>query len=301
MAVLKMGTRGSALALAQSGQAARALEALHPGLKIETVVVATSGDRFGAPSPEEAKKLPQGAKGFWVKEIEQALQGGGIDFAAHSAKDLPADLAPGLAVAAYPEREDPRDAFVARPGLAWSSLGAGARVATSSLRRALILSELRPGVEVVPLRGNVDTRLRKLAQGEFDAMVVAVAGLKRLGRADAAREPLDPDLMIPAPAQGALALEARSDRADVARLVGALDHAPTRACVELERAFLSAAGGGCGAPVAAHARAVTGGLRLDAFFAREGEARGRRVSGVCSDPSRRGAFAAELAAQASAR
>jgi hydroxymethylbilane synthase len=301
MAVLKMGTRGSPLALAQSGQAARALEALHPGLKIESVVVMTSGDFFGAPSPEEAKGLAQGAKGFWIKEIEQALLDRTIDFAVHSAKDLPARLAPGLAIAAFPEREDPRDALVAKTGLDWASLGKGARVATSSLRRTLLLNELRPGVEVVSLRGNVDTRLRKLAEGEFDAMILAVAGLKRLGRTDVAHEPLDPAAMLPAPAQGALALEVRGDRVDAAHLVGALDHVPTRACVELERAFLAAAGGSCGSPVAAHARLEPDGLRLDAFFAREGEAAGSRVSGLCEDPSRRDAFAAELAAQAARR
>ena len=301
MAVLKMGTRGSALALAQSGQTARALEARHPGLKVESVVVMTSGDLFGAPSPEEAKGLAQGAKGYWVKEIEQALLDRTIDFAVHSAKDLPAALAPGLAVAAFPEREDPRDALIAKPGLNWAGLGAGVRVATSSLRRSLLLKELKPGVEVVTLRGNVDTRLRKLAEGEFDAMILAVAGIKRLGRADVALEPLDPDAMLPAPAQGALALETRADRVDVAHLVGALDHGPTRACVELERAFLAAVGGSCGSPVAAHARLTPEGLRLDAFFAREGEASGRRVAGVCSEPSRREAFADDLAAQASAR
>ncbi|MDE2144233.1 MAG: hydroxymethylbilane synthase, partial [Elusimicrobia bacterium] len=128
MATLKMGTRGSPLALAQSGLAARALEKLNPGLTVETVVVKTSGDLFGAPSPEVAKTLPQGAKGLWVKEIEQALLDGAIDFAVHSGKDLPATLAGGLSIAAFPEREDPRDAFVARPGLTWASLSAGAKV-----------------------------------------------------------------------------------------------------------------------------------------------------------------------------
>lgn len=301
MAVLKMGTRGSALARAQSGQVARALEALHRGLKVETIIVVTSGDLFGAPSPEEAKNLAQGAKGYWVKEIEQALIDRTIDFAVHSAKDLPSALVPGLAIAAYPEREDPRDALVAKPGLNWAGLAAGARVATSSLRRALLLRELKPGVEIIPLRGNVDTRLGKLAAGEFDAMVLAVAGLKRLGRKDVSWEALDPDAVLPAPAQGALALEARGDRADVARLLAALDHAPTRACVELERAFLAAVGGSCGSPVAAHARLADGGLNLSAFFARDGEAAGRRVSGSLADPAKRDAFAAELAARATAR
>lgn len=292
-----MGTRGSPLALAQSGQAARRLEALNPGLVVETVVVKTSGDLFGAPPPEVAKNLPQGAKGLWVKEIEQALLDGGIDFAVHSAKDLPACLAPGLSVAAYPEREDPRDALVARPGLTWEGLKAGMTVATSSLRRQLMIAAAKPGVKLSPLRGNVDTRLRKLKEGEFDAMIIAVAGLKRLGRGEVRHEPLDPAVMLPAPAQGSLALEIRADRGDVAAIVGSLDHVPTRLCVEFERDLLGAVGGGCGAPVAAFARAEGGGVRLECFFAREGASAGRRAFGVCADPGRRAAFVRELAAQ----
>jgi hydroxymethylbilane synthase len=301
MAVLKMGTRGSPLALAQSSQAARALEALNPGLTVETVVIKTSGDLFGAPPPAVAKTLPQGAKGLWVKEIEVALLDGAVDFAAHSSKDLPALLAAGLSIGAYPEREDPRDAFVARPGLTWAALGAGMKVATSSLRRRLMISAAKPGVEHVGLRGNVDTRLRKLADGEFDAMVIAVAGLKRLGRGAVPHEPLDPSVMLPSPAQGALALEIRSDRREIAKIVGTLDHAPTRACVEFERAFLGEVGGGCGSPVGAFARLKSGGVLLEGFFALDGETAGKRVSGMCGDPSRREAFVRDLAAQAKAR
>ena len=295
-----MGTRGSALALAQSSQAARALERLNPGLTVETVVIKTSGDLFGAPSPEAAKALPQGAKGLWIKELEEALLDGRADFAAHSAKDLPALLAAGLSIAAYPEREDPRDAFVARPGLAWASLSAGAKVATSSLRRHLMIEAAKPGVNLLPLRGNVDTRLRKLKDGEFDAMVIAVAGLKRLGL-DVAYEPLDAKIILPAPAQGALALEVRCDRRDVANLVAALDHEPTRRCVEFERAFLGAVDGGCGSPVGAYARLQSGGVLFEGFFAHEGEKAGKRVAGLCADPARREAFIAGLAAQAQAR
>ena len=301
MATLKMGTRGSALALAQSSQAARALERLNPGLSVETVIIKTSGDLFGAPPPDVAKALPQGAKGLWIKELEEALLDGRADFAAHSAKDLPAVLAAGLVVAAYPEREDPRDAFVARAGLTWASLSAGAKVATSSLRRHLMVAAAKPGVHLMPLRGNVDTRLRKLKEGEFDAMVIAAAGIKRLGRGDIAYEPLDAAVMLPAPAQGALALEVRSDRRDVVRTVAALDHAATRRCVEFERAFLGAVGGGCGAPVGAYARLESGGVLLEGFFAHEGEKAGARVAGLCADPARRGAFIADLAAQARAR
>jgi hydroxymethylbilane synthase len=301
VAILKMGTRGSALALAQSSQAARALEKLHPGLTVETVVIKTSGDLFGAPSPEAAKALPQGAKGLWIKELEEALLDGRVDFAAHSGKDLPALLAAGLSIAAYPEREDPRDAFVARPGLTWASLSAGAKVATSSLRRHLMISAAKPGVNLLPLRGNVDTRLRKLKEGEFDAMVIAVAGIKRLGRGDVAHEPLDTEILLPAPAQGALALEVRSDRRGVAGLVAALDHEPTRRGVEFERAFLGAVGGGCGAPVGAYARLQSGGVLFEGYFARDGEKAGKRVAGLCADAARREAFIADLAAQAQAR
>ena len=293
-----MGTRGSALALAQSSQAARALEALHPGLTVETVVIKTTGDMFGAPPPEQAKLLPQGAKGLWVKELEEALLDGRVDFAAHSAKDLPANLLGGLSIAAYPEREDPRDCLV---GTQWAALKAGSRVATSSLRRSLMVSAAVPGAVLVPLRGNLDTRLRKLADGEFDAMIAAVAGLKRLGRGDAAGEPIDPKVMLPAPAQGALALEIRSDRKEVAALVGALDHAATRLTVEFERAFLGAVGGGCGSPVGAYARTQSGGVLLEGFYAREGEGAGKRVAGLCGDPARREAFVRDLAAQATRR
>lgn len=296
-----MGTRGSALALAQSGAVARSLEKLNPGLTVETVVIKTSGDLFGAPSLEIAKTLPQGAKGLWIKELEEALLDGRADFAAHSTKDLPALLAAGLFIAAFPEREDPRDAFVARPGLTWASLAAGANVATSSLRRHLMLSAAKPDVNLLPLRGNVDTRLRKLVEGEFDAMVIAVAGIKRLGRGDVPHEPLDTRILLPAPGQGALALEVRTDRRDVAKIVAALDHEATRTCVEFERAFLGAVEGGCGSPVGAYARLQSGGVLFEGFFAHEGEKTGKRVAGLCSDASRRESFIRDLAAQAKAR
>jgi len=290
-----MGTRGSALALAQSGQAARALEKLNPGLTVETVVVKTTGDMFGAPPPAQAKLLPQGAKGLWVKELEEALLDGRVDFAAHSAKDLPATLLGGLSIAAYPEREDPRDCIV---GKKWSELTAGSKVATSSLRRSLMVAAAVPGAVLVPLRGNLDTRLKKLADGEFDAMICAVAGLRRLGRADAATEPIDPKVMLPSPAQGALALEIRSDRAEIAKLLEPLDHFATRVCVEFERAFLAKVEGGCGSPVGAYARLQSGGVVMEGYYAREGEKKGKRVAGHCEDPSQRDAFVADLAAQA---
>jgi len=281
--------------------AARALEKLNPGLTVETVVIKTSGDLFGAPSPEVAKTLPQGAKGLWIKELEEALLDGRVDFAAHSTKDLPAQLAAGLSVAAFPEREDPRDAFVARPGLTWATLPAGAKVATSSLRRHLMIAAAKPGVALLPLRGNVDTRLRKLEGGEFDAMVIAAAGIKRLGRTDIKYEAMDTAVMLPSPAQGALALEIKTGRKDVAALVSKLDHAPTRTCVEFERAFLAATGGDCSSPVAAYARLQSGGVLFEGFLALDGEKNGKRVAGLCADVSRRESFIADLAAQAKRR
>lgn len=296
-----MGTRGSPLALAQSSAAARLLETLNPGLIVETVVIKTSGDLFGAPPPEVAKTLPQGAKGLWIKELEEALLDERVDFAVHSAKDLPALLAAGLSVAAYPEREDPRDAFVARLGLTWKEVKPGMKIATSSLRRHLQLTATAPSIDLLPLRGNVDTRLKKLADGEYDAMVIAVAGIKRLGRSDVPYEPLDVKVMLPAPAQGALALEIKSDRHDVAKIVAKLDHQATRRCVEFERMFLGAVGGGCGSPVGAYAQLRGDGVLLEGFYAAEGEKKGKRVAGLCGDVSRREAFVMDLAQSAKRR
>lgn len=292
-----MGTRGSALALAQSSWAARQLEKAHPGLKVESVVITTSGDRFGAPPPEIARTLPQGAKGLWVKEIEEALLSGSIDFAVHSAKDLPAETLPGLLIAAYPEREDARDVLIGRGGAAFAALKPGARVGTSSLRRQLLLDAAKPGLSFSAVRGNVDTRLKKLADGQFDALVLAAAGLKRLGRADVPHEALDPSMLIPSPGQGALGLEVKEGRGDIVSLVAALDHRATRLCVELERAFLAAVGGGCGSPVAGHATLEGGELRFAGFLAPEGARKGTRVAGRCAPEASR-AFASDMARQA---
>ena len=293
---LRMGTRGSALALAQSGWVAERLRELHTGLEVETAVIKTSGDLFATESPRELYAA-QGTKGLFVKEIEEALQDGRVDLAVHSAKDLPGSLAPGLAVAAYPEREDPRDAFIGRDGLAWGDLRAPARIGTSSLRRKVQVLAVRPGLEVLPLRGNVDTRLRKLREGRFDGLVIAAAGLRRLGRSDVPHELIPTDVMLPAPGQGALAVETRADREDLLGLIGRLDHAATRLEVEWERAFLVAMGGGCSTPLGALACARDGEVELSVFWS---DAEGRspaRLSLPCPEPSRREGFAAELAAR----
>ncbi|MBI3552950.1 MAG: hydroxymethylbilane synthase [Elusimicrobia bacterium] len=293
---LKMGTRGSTLALAQSGQLARQLQRLVPGLEVETAVIKTSGDLFQTQSPKEAAALASGTKGLFVKEIEEALIEGEIDFAVHSGKDLPAELAPGCVIAAWPEREDPRDAFIGRDGLPWAALKAPARVATSSLRRRVQLLQAKPGLELLPMRGNVDTRVRKLREGACDGLILAAAGLNRLGRTDVAREPIPVELIVPAPAQGALAVEVRADQTETAALVAKLDHAATRLCVEFERTFLKKVGGGCSTPLGAYATADGEGVALSVFWSREDGSGAKRMTKLCSDSSRRDDLAAELAA-----
>jgi hydroxymethylbilane synthase len=231
---LRIGTRRSALALAQARLVA---EALGGG---ELVEIVTAGDR-GAPG---------GDKSRWVAELERALLEGDVDVAVHSAKDVPGELAEGLVIAAVPERADPRDALVGAASL--DELAAGARVGTSSLRRTAQLRAARDDLEVVAMRGNVDTRLRKLADGEWDAIVLALAGLERLGRADAVGQLLDD--FVPAPGQGALALEAREDDAETREALGAIDHAASQSDLRAERAFSRAVGASCHTPVGAHAR-----------------------------------------------
>lgn len=272
-----MGTRGSALALAQSGLVARALERLTPGLSVETAVITTSGDRFQTQPPGEERAVPGGAKGLFIKEIEEALLKGEIDFAVHSGKDLPAELAEGLTIAAFPEREDPRDVFIGRSGLAWKDLGSGHRIGTGALRRAIQLKAATQA-QAVPMRGNVDTRLRKLHEGACDGLLLAYAGLRRLGREELAHEPIPADVIVPAPAQGALAVETREDRQDVRETLAPLDHAATRRAVLCERAFMKAMGGGCAAPLGAWARHTDEGLTLSVFWSLEDGSRAKTLT-----------------------
>ena len=246
---IRIGTRGSALALAQTEAVADRLRGL--GATVEIVRIRTEGDRAQA---DGSMMLGRGA---FVKELERALLDGRIDLAVHSAKDMPTDPAEGTEVVAYPEREDPRDALVSRDGRGLASLAPGARVGTESPRRRAFLLHLRPDLVIAPIRGNVDTRLEKLDAGEFDALVVAAAGLTRLGRAGRIVERIAPAAMLPAVGQGALAVQARAGdpRAAVA---AALDHPATRTAVTAERAFLRAMGGGCRTPFAALAEAAGG-------------------------------------------
>jgi hydroxymethylbilane synthase len=248
---LRLGTRRSRLALTQSQWVADAITAA-TGIPVELVHIVTQGD------VSKAAIAQLGGTGVFVTAIRQALHEGRVDLAVHSYKDLPTAPEPGLALAAVPVREDPRDALVARDGLTLGELGPGARVGTGAPRRMAQLRALGLGLEVVPIRGNVDTRMARVAglgagPGDLDAVVLARAGLNRLGRLDAATEVLDPIQVLPAPAQGALAVECRTDDSHVCTLLAALDDPATRSCVAAERALLTALEAGCSAPVAAYA------------------------------------------------
>jgi hydroxymethylbilane synthase len=247
----RLGTRGSPLARAQTRLVADRLEAA--GWDVEVVRIPTSGDRV-----QRDRSLPL-ARGAFVKELEGALLDGRIDLAVHSAKDMPTDETPGVVVAALPLRGDARDALVTRDGAGLGSLPPGARVGTESPRRRAFLLSERPDLEVVGIRGNVDTRLVRLDEGQCEALVLALAGLERLGLAERVGEALDPERMVPAVGQGALAVQVRADD-PLASAVAFLDHVPTRRAVLAERAFLTAMGGGCRAPFAAHARLEEGEL-----------------------------------------
>jgi hydroxymethylbilane synthase len=257
---LRIGTRGSTLALTQSRWVQARLEQQHPGLTVELLVIKTAGDRFVDRPLSEL-----GGKGVFVKEIEEAMLAGTIDCAVHSMKDVPTELAPGLVIAATPAREDPRDVLITREPVRFNQLPHGARIGTSSLRRMALLRAVRSDLDVHSLRGNVDTRLAKLDRGELDAIVLAAAGLRRLGIARPAAEPFDPLHFVPAIGQGVLALESRAD--ETAEILAVLDDPATRAAVTAERAFLLRVGGSCHTPLAAYATVDAGVITLRALIA----------------------------------
>lgn len=246
---LRIATRRSKLALTQTGWVADRLKELSPGLEVELETVVTVGDRV-----QDVSLAQIGGKGLFVSEVEQAVLEGRADLAVHSLKDVPAELAEGLCLASVPAREDPRDVLVTREGEALDDLVAGARIGTNSLRRTLQLRAQRNDLEYAMLRGNVDTRLGKLEAGDYDAIVLAYAGLRRLGLADRPLFPLPITVSVPAVGQGALAIEAREDDASTLALLHKLQDPVTRCCVEAERAFLVALGGDCSTPLAGHAR-----------------------------------------------
>ncbi len=248
---LRLGTRASLLATTQSETVAK-LVRLELGRDVELVEVTTDGDRSSAPL------TVLGGTGVFVSALREALLRGEIDLAVHSLKDLPTYPQAGITLAACPPREDPRDAVVARDGLTLGGLPAGSRVGTGSPRRAAQLHALGLGLEIVDIRGNVDTRLGKVRDGELDAVVLARAGLARIGRLDEATEVLDPLQMLPAPGQGALAVECRTADADLVGDLARLDDPHTRAAVEAERAVLATLEGGCSAPIGALAEVAEG-------------------------------------------
>jgi hydroxymethylbilane synthase len=254
---LIVGTRGSRLARAQTERVIADLRQRYSDCHFQLRVIRTTGDARPQPLSEIA------GEGVFTKELEAALLAGEIDVAVHSLKDLPTKTPHGLIIAAVTRREDPRDTLVSRGKIPLAKLPQGARVGTGSVRRAAQLRLLRPDIEPVPIRGNVDTRLAKAESGEFDAVIIAAAALARLGWLDRAAEVLSLEAMLPAPGQGALAVETRSDDADAKGVAALVDDRDSRLATTAERAFLRRLGGGCRIPVAALAKVEGGGLRLD--------------------------------------
>ena len=261
---VRLGTRGSQLSLRQSEAVVRALRLCAPEISIEVVVIQTAGDR----APDVPLERLEGI-GFFAKELEAALLDGRCDLAVHSAKDLPTQVHRDLCLAAFPPRADPRDVLIDSAGRTLATLPPGARVATSSVRRRAQILYQRPDVTPVSIRGNIDTRLAKLERGLCDALCVAGAGLVRMGWERRVSEWLEPEVMLPAPGQGALALEVRRRDSDLVELARLIDHAPTRGAAEAERAFVARLGSGCRAPAAALATVEAGVVTLEGLVARE--------------------------------
>lgn len=278
-AELRLGTRRSPLALAQSGAVAAALEAAHPGLAVRLVPIETAGDRI----PGDLNAL--GGKGLFTEELEAGLLSGALDLAVHSLKDLPVALPPGLVIAAYPRRADPSDALISTVASSLAALPAGARVLTGSLRREAQLRRHRPDLVVEGVRGNVETRLRRWRESGAEAVVLASAGLERLGLLDLVpAHALDPESFLPAPGQGTLALETPEGSA-VEILCRKLDHPPTARAARAEREVVRAFGGDCTLPLAAWARsAEDGSLRLTALLALPDGSRLARAEAAGGDP-----------------
>ncbi len=246
---LRLGTRKSVLALSQSNWVKKEIETHWPDVNVDLVKFTTKGDKI-----LDVPLAKVGGKGLFVKEIEDALLRKDADIAVHSLKDVPAELPEGLEVTIFPDREDPRDALIARAGLRLEELPEGARVGTSSLRRIAQLKNARPDLEVASLRGNIDTRLRKLDDGQYDAIILAAAGLRRLGLEQRIIQFLEPEVMLPAVGQGALGIEFRSMDTEVKRILTSIHHEETSICVRAERAFLFRLEGGCQVPIGAFAR-----------------------------------------------
>jgi len=295
MRPLILGTRGSSLAMCQAQIVQAKLEEQFPDRRVTLRTIKARADQ----NPDIALTAMSG-EGIFVKELEAALMEGSVDCAVHSLKDLPLETPERLCVAAVLEREEPRDALISRSGEPFDRLPGGAGIGTSSPRRKSQLLHLRRDLQLLEIRGNVDTRLRKLDEGAYDAIVLAACGLIRLGLEERITEYLSLEMMLPEPGQGALAVEARADDAEVREMLHALDDPMSRTCAEAERSFLRALGGGCRVPIAAYASAADGLLELEgAVLAPDGSARVRgKATGPLDDPAGLGRrLAAQLSAQ----
>jgi hydroxymethylbilane synthase len=293
-ASLRIGTRGSPLALVQA-RMVRARLAAAAGLEegaIELIVIRTTGDTI-----QDRTLAEEGGKGLFTKEIEEALIAGAIDLAVHSSKDMPTELPAGLVLTAFPEREDPRDVFISRKAKSIASLAQGASIGTASLRRAAMAKRLRSDLVIVPLRGNVETRLRKLDEGVADATLLALAGLKRLGLTDAATAILSQEEFLPAVGQGAIGIETRADDARTRGMLATINHADTFSALACERAFLKMLDGSCRTPIGGHATVAGGKIRFRGMIVRPdgSEAFEAACEGALGDAEKLGADAgAEL-------
>ncbi len=296
---IRIATRRSRLALWQAEHVAARIAALHPGVVVSLVPIVTEGDRI-----LDRSLATVGGKGLFIKELENALQDGAADLAVHSMKDLPGRMPEGFTIAAALERGDPRDAFVSVRQATHGDLPPGARVGTSSPRRECQLRRRRPDLDVVVMRGNVDTRVGKLDAGECDAMILAAAGLERLGLAGRIRARLSPQEMLPAVGQGVVGIECASDRKDVLELVRPLEHAPTRQALDAERGFSAGLGASCRSPVAAYATVNGQALRLAGLVGSQDGVTvyADAVEGSTADAARLGAeLAARLVAAGAGR
>ncbi len=290
-----IGTRGSALALWQAEWVKASLEKLSAGVQIELNKIKTTGDKI-----LDVPLAKVGGKGLFVKEIEEALLEGTADIAVHSMKDVPTEFPPGLHLAVICEREDPRDAFISaiKDGqfrtTSFNGLPQGARIGTSSLRRSSQLLHKRPDLKIEQLRGNLNTRLKKLDEGRFDAIILAVAGVRRLGWQDRITEILLPETSLPAIGQGAVGIECRIDDKIINSLISRLNHSETAICVRAERALLKRLEGGCQVPIAAHARLLSGTITIDGLV---GSVTGDRIvkSSIEGDPDNAEALGVRLA------
>jgi hydroxymethylbilane synthase len=288
--VLRLGTRGSPLALTQARMVRQALARAH-GLDPEQIAIEairTSGDRI-----QDRPLADAGGKGLFTKEIEEALSAGAIDLAVHSSKDMPTVLPPGLVLTAFMEREDPRDVFISRKATTIAGLPHGASVGTASLRRQAMVKRIRPDLAIVPLRGNVETRLRKLDEGVADATLLALAGLKRLGLADHATAVLDVNEFLPAVGQGAIGIETRAGDSRTREMLAAINHTDTFSALAAERAFLAVLDGSCRTPIGGHATIAGGRLRFRGMIVKPDGSEAHEVTreGDVHDAERLGADA----------